>query len=148
MAMRAVERESSIRHELDLVVGRIAERQHIVVVSVVELPAWAVQGVVCWWWDCVFAVWAESRLVAAGGAGPNCDLVGDCCAVEEEEVGVDATGRGRGKSALGGQKTICSMETRMIHKSFYSFLAEKKERAEQGGQLDKTYKSKINGIVL
>ena len=47
-----------------------------------------------------------------------------------------------------GKKTICSMETRMLHKSFYSFLAEKKERVEQGGQLDKTYKSKINGIVL
>ena len=81
--------------------------------AVLPLPAWEERfggwGVV--------AVWAGLGL-EEGGEGTEC------------EVGVDATGRGRGKSALGGQKTICSMETRMIHKSFYSFLAEKKERAE------------------
>jgi hypothetical protein len=152
MAMRAVERESSIRHELDLVVGRIAERQHIVVVSVVELPAWAVQGVVCWWRDCVFAVWAEPRLVAAGGAGSGCDVVGNCCAVEEEEVGMDAIGRGRGKSALGGQKTICSMLHACALQVFL-FIPGIEERAEQSTgearrQLAETYKSNINGIVL
>lgn len=113
MAMRAIEHESIVSEELELVVGRIPERRQIVVVFVVEFPARTIQGVVFGCRNGVLAVGAVSWLVAAG-AGSECD-VGNCCAVGEEvvgvgeeEVGVDATGRSW-KISTGGQRRFAVM---------------------------------------